>query len=182
MWYEAGRQAQDKSETPKIMFTILNLAALIPFKNPRDIATDVKMKKERIRFQGGLPTAYDVSTTLHEGTHPISPPAEFADIKELLVLADFGPKENSSNHWDKMCRAIFVFDFKAKQVTVLPQKWFNEGKYDFGYQWITRVQRDTKTGQIVGEGIRLGNFRLDPSGMQIQEWLHKDVFYHPEQK
>jgi hypothetical protein len=63
---------------------------------------------------------------------------------------------------------------------VLPQKWFNGGKYDFGYQWITRVQRDPRTGQIVGEGIRLGNFLLDRSGTEIQEWLHEDIFYHPE--
>ena len=65
---------------------------------------------------------------------------------------------------------------------LLPQKWFNEGNYDFGYQWITRVERNKKTGRIVGEGIRLGNFELDSTSTQIGRWLEQDVFYHPERE
>ena len=173
VWYETGRQ---------IVFTIFDLVALIPFKDHLKIAAEIRTLRKRIWFQGWSPRIYDVPTALCEGTHAISPPAEFADLPELLVLADFGSMETVSNHWDKIYRAIFAFDFKSRQVTVLPQKWFNEGKYDFGYQWITRVQREPRTGQIVGEGIRLGNFLLDPSGTQVQEWLHQDIFYHPEQR
>jgi hypothetical protein len=182
VWYEIGRQEYDKDEIPKIEFTIIDLVALKPFRDDLEIAREIRSKKERFRFEGGTPRIYDFSTTVHEGVHRISPPPEFTGLPEVLVLADFGPKEAASNHWDKMCRAIFAFDFKAEQVTVLPQQWFNEGNYDFGYQWITRVQREPKSGQIVGEGIRLGNFKLDQSGTQIQEWLHQDVFYHPEQQ
>jgi len=173
VWYEIGRQ---------IAFTILDLVALVPFKDHLKIAAEMRNLKKRIWFQEGLPQTYNVPTVLREGTHPLSPPAEFADLPELLVLADFGPVDTASNHSDRMYRAIFAFDFKSRRVTVLPQKWFNEGKYDFGYQWIARVQREPKTGQIIGEGIRLGNFLLDPSGTQIQEWLHQDIFYHPEQQ
>lgn len=170
-WYEMGR---------RVIFTILDLDTLIPLREHLKIAAEIRSKKSRIWFHGGEARIYEVSTALGEGTHSIFPPAEFADLPELLVLADFGPGEDVSNHWDKMYRAIFAFDFKSRQVTVLPQKWFNGGKYDFGYQWITRVQRDPITGQIVGEGIRLGNFLLDRSGTQVQEWLHEDIFYHPE--
>ena len=182
VWYEIGRQERNNIEAPKIVFTILDLIALIPFTDHQKIAAEIKGQKKRVWFQGGAPRVYDVSTTIEEGMHRISPPEEFTVLPEVLVLADFGPKEAASNHWDKMYRAIFAFDFKARQVAVLPQKWFNEGNYDFGYQWITRVQREPKSGQIVGEGIRLGNFKLDTSGSQIQEWLNQDAFYHPEQQ
>jgi hypothetical protein len=31
-------------------------------------------------------------------------------------------------------------------------------------------------------GVRLGTFRLDPSGTQIEEWLRRDDFSHPERE
>ena len=180
VWYEIERQEHHKDEVPRILITLLDLDALVPFKNHREIAGEIRSKEERIRFQGGTPTVYEFPTTIDEGVHSISPPAEFTDIPELLVLANFGFQKTTSNQWDKMCRAIFVFDFQTRQVTVLPQKWFNEGSYDFGYQWIARVQREPQSGQIVGEGVRLRNFKLDPSGTQIQEWLLPDIFYYPK--
>ncbi len=182
VWYEIGRQEQVNQESPKIKFTIIKLASLIPFTNNLTIAHEIKNNKERVRFQGGSPLMFEFSTTVGAGMHSISPPIEFSDLPEVLVLADFGPKEIVSNYWDKMCRAIFAFDFMSRRIAVLPQKWFNEGKFDFGYQWIARVQRELTTGQIVGEGIRLGTFLLDPSGTEIQEWLYQDAFYHPEQQ
>jgi hypothetical protein len=39
------------------------------------------------------------------------------------------------------------------------------------------VFREQNTRRIVGEGIRLGRFRLDASGRQIEKWLHQDHFY-----
>jgi hypothetical protein len=180
IWYETGRSERNKHNTPKIIFTILSLSSLITFNEPQAAAAEIRANKERVLFKGGSPQSYEVSTTLYEGTYPIAPPPEFARLPELLVIADFGPAEMSSNHWEKTSRAIYVFDFNSGQVTVLPQVWFNEGTYDFGYQWITRVQREQETNQIIGEGIRLGEFRLDKSGKQLQEWLHTDVFYHPE--
>jgi hypothetical protein len=52
---------------------------------------------------------------------------------------------------------------------VPPQDWFNSGDFDFGYQWITKVVRDSNSGKIVGTGIRLKNFILDESGRQIEK-------------
>ena len=77
-----------------------------------------------------------------------------------------------------MCSAIFAFNFKTATVEVIPQDWFNNGQYDFGYQWITRVGRDSKTKRIFGEGIRLGFFRLDETGRNIEKWLRNDPFYY----
>ena len=89
------------------------------------------------------------------------------------MLADYGLE--AGNHFDTMFRAIFAIDFAAGRVSVLPQRWYNEGPYDFTYQWITRVQREPATGRIVGEGIRLGYFRLDASGTQVEAWLDESL-------
>ena len=177
LWYESGRE-REASPPARITFLILALDGLRPLADLNAVADEMRTKKDRIIFEGGDPFVYEFSSNVSEGIHTLAPPPPFLELPELLVLADYGPE--GGNHFDKMFRAIFAFDFKANRVTVIPQRWFNEGTYDFGYQWITRVQREEKTGQIVGEGIRLSNFRLDQSGTQIQEWLHKDVFYHPE--
>ncbi len=63
---------------------------------------------------------------------------------------------------------------------MVPQDWYNEGRYDFGYQWVTRVARLPNGGAIVGEGIRLGVFRLNGSNRWIAEWLVEDALYHGE--
>jgi hypothetical protein len=180
LWHESGREreAGTPSTPARITFLILALNELRPLADLEAVAAEMRAKKERMLFEGGDPVVYEFPSNLTEGTHALAPPPPFLELPELLVLADYGPE--TGNHFDKMFRAIFAFDFKARRVSVIPQRWFNEGSYDFGYQWITRVQREDKTGQIVGEGIRLGNFRLDQSATQIQEWLHKDVFYHPE--
>lgn len=178
IWHESGREEATKTGPPKITFLILQLNELHPFADHSSAAADMRDTKRWIRFEGTSSVVFEVPTEVCEGEHAISPPASFVELLEILVLADYG--SDVGNHFDKMFRAIFAFDFKERRLTVLPQQWFNEGDYDFGYQWITRVQRESTTGQIVGEGIRLGNFRLAPSATQIAEWLHKDVFYHPE--
>lgn len=65
--------------------------------------------------------------------------------------------------------------FKPKQdlVFIYPQDWFNKADYDFGYEWITRVARDPKSGYIRGEGIRISDFILDDSNRQVKKYLRK---------
>lgn len=180
IWYEIGRSEKDGYEPPRIVFTILSLPSLEAFEDHLDAATEFRATKKRIGYRGGHASVYEFSTTVSEGIYTISPPPDYRELKEQLVLADFGPKEAGSNHYDKMYRSIFALNFEIGEVSVHPQKWFNEGNYDFGYQWITRVQRERSTNQIVGEGIRLGRFRLDSSATNIDTWLHQDIFYHPE--
>lgn len=75
-----------------------------------------------------------------------------------------------------------MLDTASGATRVAPQDWFNQGPYDFGYQWITRMARLPDVGEIVGEGIRLGVFRLDSPCRQIAECLVTDTFYHPERE
>lgn len=176
IWYEVNKSSDLKR---LIVFTILSLQKLQAFEDPQTAASTMRKEKRRTSYRGGDPQLFEFVTAIEAGEHMLLTPAAFSGLKEQLVLADFGPGEALSNHYDKMFRAIFAFDFSRKRVLVFPQKWFNEGNYDFGYQWITRVQRDMD-GSIIGEGIRLGVFQLDATATQIKAWLVEDVFYHPE--
>jgi hypothetical protein len=178
IWYELPQR--DALRGPRIAFALIELRALEILENPSAIARDMKARKERVRFSGGAAVVCEFPTTLDPGVHPISSPSPFHELTETLVLADGAAVGQASNHFDRMYRAIFAFDFRSGQVSVMPQVWFNEGSYDFGYQWITRVQRDATTGRVFGEGTRLGIFRLNEAGTHVEEWLRRDDFYHPE--
>jgi hypothetical protein len=177
VWYESGRASEPAVAPPRITLIMLQLDDLQPYAESDTAADEMRASRSHAAFRGGTSVVFEVPTDVGKGTHPMSPPPPFCELGEILVLADFGPV--ASNHLDTMSRAIFALDFQTCRVSVLPQRWFNNGKYDFSYQWITRVQREEATGYIVGEGVRLGNFRLDRSGTRIREWLHEDAFYHP---
>lgn len=49
-------------------------------------------------------------------------------------------------------------------IEVLPMDWWNHGDYDYGYEWASKIARDPKTGNVVGEGVRILPFLLDKSG------------------
>jgi hypothetical protein len=178
IWHEVAKR--DAPRHPRIVFALIDLRTLEVLDDPPATAKSVKASRERVYFRGGNAVSCEFATTLDAGLHPISSPAPFHELPETLALADFGGGGQSSNHFDRMYRAIFAFDFRSGQVAVIPQHWFNEGSYDFGYQWIVRVQREAASGRIFGEGIRLGAFRLNEAGTHVEEWSPRDDFYHPE--
>lgn len=180
VWHEAGRSEPEPSDNPRIVFTILSLPKLVPISDPDSVALEMRKQKLRIRFDRGEPAMFECPTTHYEESFTIDAPEQYQELGEILVLADYGPADTASNHFDTMRRAIFCCDFSTNRATVLPQDWFNKGSYDFGYQWITRVQRDPRSKKIFGEGIRLGSFRLDRSGTKIGKWVRHDAFFHPE--
>jgi hypothetical protein len=77
-------------------------------------------------------------------------PTPFEILPEILVLGD-----NSSISGTSIKRTIYCLRPREGCIEVLPQDWFNSGDFDFGYQWITKVVRDSNSGRIVGTGIRL---------------------------
>lgn len=167
LWWETTAQT-----TKSIAFCSFRFDQLAAIENPSQAAAEMRAQKNRTSSLNGIevvtyPCLFDA------GEHNIDAPAQWSVFEETLVLADYAAGGNS---FDKMCRAIFVFDWKNRKVTVLPQDWFNNGDYDFGYQWIARVAR-TESGIIVGEGIRLGAFELDETGRQVKLWLSPNTFH-----
>ncbi len=115
-------------------------------------------------FSLGLPLArVAIPLSLREGVHEIRFPDEFTSLDELLVVV---PSVGGNYAY-----AVMALEPAASQVKVYPQKWFTKEKFDLGYEWITRVTRDPKTGKMYGDGIRIGIFELTDDGTQIARWI-----------
>lgn len=90
-------------------------------------------------------------------------PAALEHIDELLMLCrSSGVKEKSRSNL-----AIAVVRPADGRYQLYPQDWWNDGEWDYSYEWVTRVARDPKTKQIHGDGIRIGPFVLDDSQRKL---------------
>ena len=89
----------------------------------------------------GAHTGFDLQTTV--------------ELDEVLLLVS--PPATSD---DDPALAIYVWEPRSGRVTVSPQPWFTGTTNDLGYEWVTRVARDPKSGRIVGEGMRIPAFEL----------------------
>lgn len=114
---------------------------------------------------GGVLASTCVGAVMDVGEYEHDFPPALRHVREILVLAP-SPELR-----------LLVLRPHVNRVEVIPQDWFNQGDFDFGYQWVTRVVREPKTGSIVGEGMRMGVFQLDESGRQVSRWLIEDRFY-----
>ena len=103
-----------------------------------------------------------LSPGVHTGLTARTPIA----IDEMLLLV---PTPTSNDHDPAL--AIYAWEPASGRVTVFPQRWFTAATHDLGYEWVTQVARNPKSGRIVGAGIRLGAFELEEDGMTIRQWF-----------
>ena len=167
LWWEEGEK-----DFKEIAFSSFTFDSLRAIENPVEAAKQMRETKAKTVGLDGI-TTVRFQCFLEAGRHVIATPEDWKDFEETLVLADHA---TGSNGYDVMHRALFVFDWIHHQVDVIPQDWFNHGKYDFGYQWVARIAR-TESGVLIGEGIRLGTFELDESGREVKRWLSQDPFH-----
>ncbi len=114
-------------------------------------------------WEDRIPREFEKRRYVHE-----FPSSDLGSINEVLVLANGESTQ------------LYQLLPNKREVAVYPQEWFNEGPYDFGYQWPTLVARDEKSQAVVGWGVRLGVFMLDSTLCNLKAWLHRDAFaYYP---
>jgi hypothetical protein len=95
-------------------------------------------------------------------------PSELKQQQELLILCSSsaiqpGPQSGHGN------QALMVASPAEGHIRLYPQDWFNDGRVDLGYQWITRVARDPRTNHIRGDGIRIDAFVLDDTLRNLEQ-------------
>ena len=113
-----------------------------------------------------------VSACLPEGEHTVVLPSGLRSLPELLLWVQ--PTDSSR----RPLRLWSLVPATGK-LTVIRQRWFDSNSHDLGYEWATRVWRDAESGDVMGEGIRLGVVRLNASCDDVAEWLIQDHFYGP---
>ncbi len=133
----------------------------------------------RFHARDGISSAATISAALADGEHQLELPPAFSSLGDVSLLVHSTADGRRENHFDQMHLRIWLLDTKRGTLSIIPQDWFNEGPYDFTYQWVTRVAWDSASGRIVGEGIRLGLFALDHSRRQIERWYLEYPFYMP---
>lgn len=121
-----------------------------------------EMRRSKAPFASSDPPAWQVSvsTTVAGRRQDLSLPEPLRSVAELLILCHSsavktGPPPDRSN------LALMVISPRDGWYELFPQDWFNSAGLDYGYQWVTRVARDPRTGRIHGEGIRIDPFVLD---------------------
>lgn len=178
VWY-GSETSEGATESAAIHFRIFDCDQLPPL---RDLSAAFARLGKQVRFyaEAGEVASVALSTALEDGSHHVTLPDALRDTGELLVLAHSTANGRRENDYDAMHLRLWVLDTGRGSLEIIPQDWFNHGPYDFGYQWVTRMARIPATDDIVGEGIRLGVFRLDASRRHVAEWLVEDIFYHPE--
>lgn len=134
------------------------------------------MKKNEIKVyhnKDALISFLDISKELKLGINKIKIPKEFKEIEELLT---FGPSNSVTKKRFlryQMNYALYILKPKNNIIEVIPQDWYNYGKWDFDYEGPIRYARDPVSNKIFVEGFRIGKFVLDNSGRKIEKWIEK---------
>jgi hypothetical protein len=144
----------------KVHFQIYALSQLAPLTS-----VNVSEPKASRFVASSKPLAeYQLPRNLPADTTSVNFPASFAECPELFVLV-------SDPGWDSPKLNLWTIDPSAQRIAVASQDWFNNGSYDFGYQWVTRIAREPISRDIVGDGIRISSFLLTPDASTFEKWL-----------
>jgi hypothetical protein len=178
VWY-----AEEHGEGPTlrrdIRFRLFNIAALQSLIDVPTVCAELGRGAPFFAASGELATAL-LSTALDDGVHAVPLPPLFRDAGEVLLPVDSTAGGRREDHFNEMHLRLWILDLAAGRLEIVPQDWYNHGAYDYMYQWVTRMARLPGSADVVGEGIRLGIFRLDATKRNIAEWLAQHLFFHPE--
>lgn len=147
-------------------FDCVRLDQLAPLADPGAAANDLaagRVTSPIIATPNALVTSLQ-PRHLADGVHAVECPDAFLPFGETLAVGDHRPDTPST--------AIFVFDWAALTVTVLPQDWFNQGNYHLGQQWISAAGR-LADGRLVVTGREIGHVYLDESGRNVDRTVNR---------
>jgi hypothetical protein len=154
-----------QSSRDGILFRLFNTDALtLPFATSISAAHDQVCDRATMGWASGLVWEDKLPRRRGGERYQHAFPLDLEDVPEVLALAYDGETQ------------LYRLCPMERQVAVYPQRWFNEGPYDFGYQWPMVVTREDKSQAVVGWGMRLGAFVLDASFCELKTWLYEDHF------
>jgi hypothetical protein len=154
---QLGFKHQSKIRDHSLRLTMIDTRSLKPLPSIPNLEVRRKSGEPPVEFLSNAVAETNITYPGEYGKLTHQFPDAMRSIKEVLVLGSVvahGPRNQS----------IWVVKPSENMINVLPMDWWNDGDYDYGYEWVTKLARDPKTGNIVGEGIRILPFLLDESG------------------
>lgn len=150
-----------------IRFSLFDTEQLHPVGKLIEVSSEMKQKELPFIFSGPR-SEVDLSTGLELGIHNFDFPAPFGAIEDLAIFATkegLYTDQPPGTYWSNY--VMIILQPGKSQIELLALDWFNKSGDDFGYVWPTRVARSKRDGRFYGQGIRMGNFVLDASGIRL---------------
>ena len=181
IWHpEGGGGGAENTASTSVRFRVFDADELTPITDIDAAVAAMRPTGQIVAHRGREIASAVVPTSIPDGRNHVAFPDALHELNELLVLAHSTSGAVQSNYHDQMHLRLWVIRPREGIVDVIPQDWFNNGNFDFGYQWVTRVARDPKTGRIVGEGVRLpAAFILSRNCRRVSRWLRANPFESP---
>ena len=160
IWHQG--QTTDELTTPAVVLRLFALADASPLAGNLVELTE-RMRQEGVPLVSAVPARWEINlpTTIIDRPCPLPLEPELSAIDELLILCHSSAIAAATSERNNL--ALLVATPRQRSYQLYPQDWFNNGGFDYGYEWVTRVARDPTTGRIHGEGIRIAPFVLDAS-------------------
>ena len=176
-WYQPRRQG--KEEGKPVWMTVFQPRLMTPFDSELSLLEEKMGRAESPLLLSQEPQAkVELTTTRIEEDLPVSFPEELKLLDELLVLCRSSAIDHRADM--KVDLALLVANPQLNTFRLYPQDWFNSADLDFGYQWVTRVVRNPKTGHVHGEGFRITPFQLDDSLCQLKSRMRPSSDWRTE--
>lgn len=149
--------------TAPVVLRVLRLSDLRPLVGDLEALCE-SMRGAEASFAASSPPLceFSIPTTVAGELRELAFPEKLRNIEELLILCHSSGVDDSPS-WERSNLALLVARPREGTYQLFPQDWFNSANLDYGYQWVTRVARDPRTGRVHGEGIRISPFVLDES-------------------
>lgn len=160
----------EKGPTAPVNLLIFDCNLFKPIDNPEEIYEIMAKQELFIYYKEGLKYKIDIPTTDIKGVFKLGFPEPLKTIDELLILAHSSAIGEFT--WEKNNLCIISIKPKEGTYEFYPQDWFNNGRYDYGYEWVTRVAREPKSKKICGSGVKIRSFILDETNRNIEKYLY----------
>ncbi len=159
-----------KGPSKPVNVKLLDPHGMIPLEGDIDvICKTLAEARLGVIYKGDSEMDFLLSTEVAGADIQFAFPEIIREINEVLVLChSTGIRDRDD---DRENLGILIAWPSLNKYRIYPQEWFNLGKFDFMYQWVTRVARVPDTGEVIGEGIRIGSFILQPNLMWIKEFM-----------
>jgi hypothetical protein len=161
IWQPDTNPAKADTRADHMRFTLVDLGGLARLPDVDTARRAIEKGRSCVELASRPRQTFRLPVDLPAGSNSVELPEWLRLDHEILVLVTSSQSR---------ARIVWRLAPGGREVEVIPQDWFNDGAFDFDFEWITRIGRNPD-GRLVGDGMRLSAFQLDVSGRGFDRWL-----------